>query len=102
MLSQQYAEPLRSNQHSPLLIADKADDHKGTERRVKTKPAEGDLLPVEALVVLGSSQLQNRMVRHRGLDECAAWQLSPAAAPYDLCNEAEHTLIGAETLTKQQ
>ena len=102
VLGQQCAKPLRCDEHRTLLVADKADDHKRAERRVETKPAEGDFLPVEALVILGCGQLQNRVVRYSGLDQRPARQFGSAAAPHDLSNQAEHALIRAEALTEQQ
>ena len=68
VLCQQCAEALCRDKDSSLLTSDETDHHKGAERRVQAEFAEGDFLPVEALVVLRGGQLQNRMIRHRGLD----------------------------------
>ncbi len=102
VLGQQCAEPLRCDEHRTLLVADKADDHKRAERRVETKPAEGDFLPVEALVILGCGQLQNLGGPYAGLDQRPGPAVRLGRRARRLSNQAEHALIRAEALTEQQ
>ena len=47
---------------------------------------------VEALVILGCGQLQNRVVRYAGLDQRPARQFGSAAAPHDLILESRTRL----------
>ena len=102
LLAQKGRKACRRPCRLALLCTRKADDAQPAEGRVQAQFPVGDLLLEKGVVILRGSKVQHRVIGVGGLDDGKARVLGAAAAAHHLRDEAEHVLVGAEALRKQQ